>query len=447
MPKDTPTSPSGSPDAATPCDSTTATCPLQDELKLVELVEVVTHKGTKTNRPSGARKQVVNLAQASDPDIARPEYGRVAVFKGRVEWVSGDKSKALSGQTVHWYLVPDGGNKAGLKSALRAGLGSADGGLKTSTSCDASGWTAEVAVHVSMYGGDKFKVAASLMDVPAASGPGAGAIESGQLTVWRRLDYNAVYTMDSETYVDAATAVAEIQPAFTPAFAEYTRAAVRKTAAALTCKYLGLYDASATGKQKPWPAEFSPAKLGVAPTAAELADYAGSHAVKKAAAKAAIEAKAQQWFNAITADISARSQAWFAAVGTLPGNALLAVQYYHPKLSGIAADGQTNFWPAGISINAANPGSGLNTPVDPDQLWRNVQGFNRGTTSVIFKNYGTAARLQIVCRHEIGHATQAAFGRDSFGTGDHSASGLMTPFGGAATFSAADLNLLRGWKA
>lgn len=447
MPKETPASPSAGADATAPCDSATASCPLKDQLKLVELVEVVTHKGATTHRAPVDRKQYVNLSPAIDPDVAHPDFGRVVVFKARVEWGSGDKSRALSGQTLHWYVLPDGGNKTGLKSALRAGLGSADGGLKGSTTCDAAGWSGQVSLHLSAYGGDKFKLAVSLNDVPAASGPGAGALESGTLTVWRRLDYNAVHTMSGENYVDAATVVAEIQPAFAPAFIDYTRSAVKTTAAALTCKYIGLYDAGSPGKQKAWPADFSPAALGFAPTATELADYGGSHAVKKAAAKAAIEAKAQQWFNAITSDIGTRSQAWFAAVGALPGNALLAVQYYHPKLSGIAADGVTNFWPAGVQVNGANPGSGLSTPVDPDQLWRNVQGFNRGTTSVIFKNYGTAARLQIVCRHEIGHATKDAFGRDSFGTGDHSASGLMTPFGDAATFSAADVNLLRGWKA
>src|SRR5262249_43123857 len=156
--------------------------------------------------------------------------------------------------------------------------------------------------------------------------------------------------------------------------------------------------------------------------------YAGSDPARVAAravAKAAIEAKAQAWFNAIVADYNTSLSNWFGAVTLPAGNALLAVEYYHPKLSN-AGDGATNFWPAGITINLANPGSGLTMNGDPDQAtWREVQGFNRGSTSVVFKNYGTAARLQIVCRHEVGHATRAAFPRASFGTGDHSASDLM----------------------
>jgi hypothetical protein len=272
-------------------------------------------------------------------------------------------------------------------------------------------------------------------------------MKSKEITVWRRLEYNDVYTMSGETYIDAATLPAEIEPAFKPAFVEYTRGAVQTVNAALTCKYLGLYDGTKPGNQKNWPADFSPAALGFEPTAGELADYNGADVGKKAIAKSAIEAKAQGWFNAICNDYSACSGAWFNAVGGLGGgNSLLAVQYYHPKLSGIDADGVTTFWPVGISINGANPGSGLNTPISPDQLWRNVQGFNRGTISVVFKNYGTAARLQIVCRHEIGHATKSAFGRDEFGVGDHSASALMTPYGGSNEFSAADINLMRGWK-
>ena len=101
----------------------------------------------------------------------------------------------------------------------------------------------------------------------------------------------------------------------------------------------------------------------------------------------------------------------------------------------------------------ANPGSGLNTPGDPDQpTWRQVQGFNRGNISVVFKNYGTLPRLQIVCRHEIGHATKRAFNevdasrflRADFGVGDHSAAGLMTPYGASNAFSNRDVRILRG---
>lgn len=305
----------------------------------------------------------------------------------------------------------------------------------------------------SAVGGDDFKIKAAVLGADGTSE--LVAKESKTFTVWRRLEFRDVYTMSGQSYIDAATTNAEIAPAFDPdAFVEYERmGAVTTLSAGLTVKYIGLYKAG--GGMSTWPADSSPANLEtspnqLAPTAGQLADYAyvGADPPKvaaRAAAKAAIEAKAQAWFNAIVASYGSCVSTWFAAV-TLPAtNALLAVEYYHPKLSN-AGDGATTFWPAGIAINLANPGSGLNTPGDPDQAtWREVQGFNRGNTSVIFKNYPTAARLQIICRHEIGHATKSTFKRKEFGTGDHSAGGLMTYSGASNTFSAADVKLLRGF--
>jgi hypothetical protein len=302
-------------------------------------------------------------------------------------------------------------------------------------------------------GGGDYKITAKVF---AADGTTELAkIVSDAFTVYRKILFTLVYTMDSEVYLDAATTHAEIGPAFETtgangAFVLYERGAITKLAVALDAKYIGLYDSAAVGKQAAWPADFSPAKLETAPnqmdpTATQLADYAGADPVKQAAAKLAIEAKAQLWFNAIVADYGKRVSAWFTAAAVPAGNSLLAVQYYHPKLSNIGNDGLTAFWPAGISINMANPGSGLNQPGHPDvKTWREVQGFNRGSISVIFKNYGTAARLQIICRHEIGHGTKSAFKRADFGVGDHSGSGMMTPYGGSNAFSNADAQNLRG---
>lgn len=302
-------------------------------------------------------------------------------------------------------------------------------------------------------GGDDYKITVKAF---AADGTTELAkVTADPFTVWRKVLFTQVYAMDGETYLDTATTHAEIGPAFettgaTGAFVLYERGSVTTLVATLTAKYIGLYDSGAPAKQANWPADFSPAKLEsspnqMKPTAAELADYASADPMKQAVAKLAIEAKAQLWFNAIVSDYGTRVSDWFTAAAVPGGNALLAVQYYHPKLSNIGTDGQTNFWPAGISINMANPGSGLNQPGHPDKkTWREVQGFNRGSISVIFKNYGTAARLQIICRHEIGHGTKSAFKRAEFGVGDHSGSGLMTPYGASNAFSYSDAAKLRG---
>ena len=310
----------------------------------------------------------------------------------------------------------------------------------------------------SAAGKDDFKIKVRVMHPDGAAELANG--ECGAFAVWRRIEYAAVCTMNGETYIDIATQHGEIGPAFEStgangAYVLYARSAVTTLPAAVTAKYLGLYDAAAANRQANWPDDFSPAKLEaspnqMAPTADELNDYAYAGAdpatvLKKIAAAAAITAKAELWFNAIVNDYCDRVSNWFAAAGVTGPNALLAVQYYHPKLSGVGTDGQTEFWPAGININLANPGSGLIDQGDPDRAtWREVQGFNRGSISVIFKNYGSAARLKTVCRHEIGHATGGVFKRAEFGTGDHSGSGLMTPDGASSTFSNADAAKLRG---
>lgn len=327
-------------------------------------------------------------------------------------------------------------------------------GVEVQTAGGASQGEAKVYFKPSAVGGDSFRIEGAILGADGSKK--LFSEKSKELTVWRAIDYNLVYTMSGETYIDAATTHGEIAPAFERrAHVLYSRQPVVTLAAGLTVKYIGLYQSG--GGTKNWPADFAPSVLETTPndldpTAAELADYAysGSNAAKlsaKAVAKAAIEAKAQKWFNAIVRDYQTSVSDWFTDAALPAGNALLAVQYYHPKLSNVGTDGQSNFWPAGISINLANPGSGLSQPGHPDQAtWREVQGFNQGTISVIFKNYGTKARLQIVCRHEIGHATKSAFPRKDFGTGDHSSSGLMTPYGGGNTFSSADVQILRGFK-
>jgi hypothetical protein len=207
---------------------------------------------------------------------------------------------------------------------------------------------------------------------------------------------------------------------------------------------------------KNWPADYSPSSLETSanqmqPTADELDKYARGTAAEKAAAKTAIEAKAVIWFNAVYNDLNARSNAWVAAARTAAGmpadkNCLLATQYYHPKISNLP-DGVTDFWPAGIQINVSNPGSGLVNMKDPDAIWSNVQGVAYGKIAIIFKNYGTAARLRAVCRHEIGHATKAVFKRKLFGTGDHSTAGTVALMEWTATdavFNATELDIIRG---
>jgi hypothetical protein len=216
MPKDKPSSPSSGSDATTPCENSIATCPFEDQLKLVELVEVVTHKGTAANHAPIARKQYINLDDTVETDEPHPEHGRVVTFKARVEWVSGNKSKALSGQTVYWYVTPDGANKVGLTGDKRAGLGGPNGTLKSSNNCDAKGWTDEMALHLSQYGGDKFKVGATL------ASNHTGGLSAGAFVVWRKLWYE-VDTMKKRGGGLLTMDHAKLPDAYTPCFIELVK--------------------------------------------------------------------------------------------------------------------------------------------------------------------------------------------------------------------------------
>jgi hypothetical protein len=216
MPKNTPSSPSAGANAATPCTDATTACPLQDELRLVELVEVVTHKGAKSNQATAGRKQYINLDNTVDAGNAHPEFGRIVTFKARVEWASGDKSKALSGKTVYWYVTADAGNKATLVGSARVGLGASDGTVKSSNSCDAGGWTAEMALHLSVYGGDQFKIGATL------ASNHTGGLTAGDYIVWRKLWYE-VDTMKKRGGGVLTMDHAKLPDAYTPCFIELER--------------------------------------------------------------------------------------------------------------------------------------------------------------------------------------------------------------------------------
>ena len=280
-------------------------------------------------------------------------------------------------------------------------------------------------------------------------------IVSAPFVVWRRINFSDVYTMHDENYINNSSSHDNIRPAYDrEAFVHYRRNAVTNLDAALSVRYIGLYIAG--GGQQNWPVDFAPWVLEtypnqLTPTAQELANYSyrginPKRLIQILSAKTAIENKAQLWFEAIVQRYRQATTAWFNDAGIDDTqNSLLAVKYYHPKLSGQGLDGVTNFWPAGIQINLANPHSGRTLKGHPDRpSWRNVKGFNRRRISVIFKNYPSPDRLITTCRHEIGHATKSTFYRDRFGTGDHSKSGLMTATASSNTFRNADIRILRG---
>lgn len=176
-------SPSKTADAKTPVDKVAKACPLQDgTIKLVALREVYKHQGKWKERDVDARRQFINLDDQVDAANAHPEYGRAVRLKAKVAWMSAAKSGSLSGKTVYWHAQGDKANNATLSKAQKAGFDSAGSGTtKTSATTDKDGWTQPLAFFLSLYGGDKFEVYATL------DKGYKGGLKAGAYRVWRKL--------------------------------------------------------------------------------------------------------------------------------------------------------------------------------------------------------------------------------------------------------------------
>lgn len=167
-----------------PTTSSSEPCPETQRVRLVELVEVVTHSGTTTTRAPVSRDQFINLDDRVDAATAHPDYGRRIRLKARVEWVAGDRNRPLTGKTVYWYATAGGSNKAGLLGNERGGfttVGSA--AMRFSSNTGEDGWTPVVSFYLSRYGGDEFTISAT------DNSSYTGGRDAGPLTVWRKFWY------------------------------------------------------------------------------------------------------------------------------------------------------------------------------------------------------------------------------------------------------------------
>jgi len=187
------------------------------KLKIVELIEVVKHKGKEhsvegpTKKPSkppttikghikrtekakGAYNQYVNLDDKVDKNHSHPEYGNSISYRARVEW--NDKDKAgLANQTVYWYFRPHAKNRKNRNKILSAGelkqnfvessgfSASPPRSDKIPSQTDKEGWTGVVTFYPTRYGGDRFKICATLKSNYK------GGLSTRYYGVWRRMWY------------------------------------------------------------------------------------------------------------------------------------------------------------------------------------------------------------------------------------------------------------------
>jgi hypothetical protein len=159
-----------------------------DELILVELVELsYVQKGfgfeDVISDPSADRRQWVNQTPRSkEPDADR---GRKITLKARVMWKSG-RGADLAGHSVSFRVEPGAGNRENLLPAIEHQQ------ELLSATTDSDGWTYAIPLRLSTYGGDKFRIRASL---------GKGRSDdkrTGTFTIWRKVFYEVETMRDPE---------------------------------------------------------------------------------------------------------------------------------------------------------------------------------------------------------------------------------------------------------
>jgi hypothetical protein len=188
---------------------TTKSCPLEDQIRIVEFVEIVTRgaegvvegaslKSAKlatvfqrTAKEAGRFQQFINLGKEIEgADKRRPDYGRFIEIKARVEWCSGDPSRSLSGKKIHisYELLNGPKRPAVLKGTEKEGFGSEGGTDKEIVAAGNDGWTAPIKFYLSQFGGDEFALCAQAEEKGGGSPSGKIAKIAGYQT-WRKFWY------------------------------------------------------------------------------------------------------------------------------------------------------------------------------------------------------------------------------------------------------------------
>jgi len=182
MPKQTPASPSAGADAASPCDATTAECPLP--------------KVWVWDPPhTGARVRFVNLPHDWDP----ANNGADVEMAGHVE-------PRVAGETVTFNLIGHPDNYLEGQTAA----------LSTTTITTGANGVGKVTLTLPAYGGSRWKVGGRTATMAAPA-------QSGEITVWRKVFYQ-VTDMDSSpapenlSLAHPSDMISALQAAFDPVF-------------------------------------------------------------------------------------------------------------------------------------------------------------------------------------------------------------------------------------
>lgn len=316
---------------------------------------------------------------------------------------------------------------------------------------------AKVNFKPSGVGGNDYKVTAKVYKSDGTTE--LVSADSDTFVVWRKVSFDKIYEMKSTSHVSTNAATGIISPVYTPAFVEYTAGAKNELTTTQSVKYIGLWKDSSS-PQRNW-TTLQAKTAAETPTDEEKleASYTGSSPAdlhKRTNARSAILAKAQAWANRIDSAFFRDMNKWVSDA-SIPANAVVGIQYYHPKFSNAGGDFATNEWklggasvPTWLRVAAFQKASGGHyyTNLNPDGLWVNWGGLSHGSGRVSVPKGNSTSTTKQVIRHEAGHATKSWFKRADFGASlDHSVSnaGIMyyTTSGGT-TFTAREKKILRG---
>lgn len=440
-----PTSPSSGTGAATPCDSSAQTCPLEKyRITGVALNVAAPDNKFNMNNPTDkfecmATATYIRTADASD----------LASLPTEMKFSFTDPATNNTTKTQSYEYTS--GNFLGKRSDTTAIYWEAHAD-NSATSDDAFKQTAKVTVtdvpaqhqltgkvyfKPSGVGGDDFKVRTAVL-TPGGTTELAHH-ESATIVVWRNINLQP-YEMSGQTHVSTKGSTAIMANYYTAStFVKYTLGTVTNIAADKSVKYIGLWNHSTTS-QLNWTTH--KAKIAAeTPTRAETTAANGAAGAGRNTARAAIQTKANAWRDRINTAYRAGLNNWATDAG-VPVNSIVSIEYEHPKYSASApnSDSVTSEWSSfpwlRISVEGRN--------IHPDSRWINGQGLSYGQRAYITAGM-SSARTKVAIAHEAGHETKNQFKRKTFGSGDHtSGSGLMDPTGSRSSFTTGEKDILKG---
>lgn len=387
-------------------------------------------------------------------------------FPVRVDWT-------FTAPAANAPKANGGKDDTDLHFGAAAGFAMSGAGTNAASSVTNDSGVTQITFRASVTSGDHFTVHAKVLRDPANAAAGdLGHHDSPQFEVWKRLDYHNLYRMQTgaNSGFDLAPrcTVANIQPAFTPTFTEYSVGApnlvayreyitdlVVPTAAQLPLNGTvrirsddadtrvvtihGLVVAAdgstsagtealtlngttnVAGVQKFQ--KISRVTVTASPHRILTVETSAGAAIATVAARhtsaspnflfdtvAAVQTKAQAWYDANQNQLGVDLAALNTSIGAA-GYFMVGAAYYHPKKDGRPATGRTSYYAGYPSLVIRY----YSTTFHPDSNWEGVDGVNQGQMSCLFINVGGGTYASMVARHEIGHASDHV----NYGPGDH----------------------------